>query len=79
MARERFVTRTVNLSVCEVLCMDTTTAEAKVCTFEIGGGLTEEKALLKAVQKLYETDTFKCVAISISKITKIATSLKLCQ
>lgn len=64
MARERMVTRTVELSVCEVMCMDTTTAEVKICTFEIGGGLTDEKALLKAIRKLAETATFKCVAIS---------------
>ena len=64
MARERMVTRTVELSVCEVMCMNTKTAEVKINTYEIGGGLTDEKALLKAVKKLYETDTFKCVAIS---------------
>ena len=64
MARERMVTRTVELSVCEVMCMDIKTAEVEVCTFEIGGGLTDEKALLKAVRKMAETDTFKCVAIS---------------
>ena len=64
MARERMVTRTVELAVCEVMCMDTTTAEVKLRTFEIGGGLSDEKSLLKAIKKLYETDTFKCVAIS---------------
>ena len=64
MARERMVTRTVELSVCEVMCMNTTTAEVEIRTFEIGGGLSDEKALLKAIKKLHETDTFKCVAIS---------------
>lgn len=68
MARERMVTRTVELSVCEVMCMDTTTAEVKINTYEIGGGLTDEKALLKAIKKLHETATFKCVAIS--KVTQ---------
>lgn len=68
MARERMVTRTVELSVCEVMCMNTTTAEVKINTYEIGGGLTDEKALLKAIRKLYETNTFKCVAIS--KVTQ---------
>lgn len=67
MARERMVTRTVELSVCEVMCMNTTTAEVQIRTFEIGGGLTDKDALLKTIKKLYETDTFKCVAIS--KIT----------
>ena len=64
MARERMVTRTVELSVCEVMCMNTTTAEVEIRTFEIGGGLSDEKALLKTIKKLHETDTFKCVAIS---------------
>lgn len=68
MARERMLTRTVELSVCEVMCMNTVTAEVKINTYEIGGGLTDEKALLKAFKKLYETDTFKCVAIS--KVTQ---------
>ena len=64
MARERMVTRTVELSVCEVMCMDTVTAEVKIMTYEVGGGITEEKALLKAIKKMHETDNFKCVAIS---------------
>lgn len=68
MARERMVTRTVELSVCEVMCMNTTTAEVEIRTFEIGGGLTDEKPMLKAIKKLHETATFKCVAIS--KVTQ---------
>lgn len=64
MARERMVTRTVEVSICEVMCMDTTKAEVQIHTFEIGGGLTEEKAILKAIKKAHETDTFKCVALS---------------
>lgn len=64
MARERMVTRTVELSVCEVLCLNTTTANPEIRTYEIGGGITDEKALIKTIQKLYDTDTFKCVAIS---------------
>lgn len=64
MARERMVTRTIELSVCDVMCMNITTAEVKINTYEIGGGLTDEKAILKAIKKLYETDNFKCVAIT---------------
>lgn len=64
MARERYVTRTVELSVCEVMCMDVTTAEVKINTYEVGGGITENGALLKAIKKLHETDDFKCVAIT---------------
>lgn len=64
MARERMVTRTVELTICEVMCMDTTTAEVKINTYEVGGGLSDHKALLKAIRKAHETETFKCVAIS---------------
>lgn len=67
MARERMVTRTVELSVCEVMCLNTKTAEVSVKDFEIGGGITDEKTLLKLVKKLHETDNFKCV--SITKVT----------
>ena len=64
MARERMVTRTVEVSVCEVMCMDVVKAEVIMRTFEIGGGITEEKALLKAIQKANDTPTFKCVTIT---------------
>lgn len=64
MARERMVTRTVELSVCDVMCIDTTTAEVQIRTFEVGGGITDNNALLKAIKKANETDTFKCVVIN---------------
>lgn len=63
MARERMVTRTVELSIAEVMTLDITTAEVGIMYYEIGGGLTDEKAILKAVKKLHETDTFKCVSL----------------
>lgn len=63
MARERMVTRTVELTIAEVMTLDTTTAKVETIAFEVGGGLTDEKAVLKAVKKLHETDTFKCVAV----------------
>ena len=63
MARERIVTRTVELTIAEVMTLDTTTAKVETIAYEVVGGLTEEKAVLKAVKKLHETDTFKCVAV----------------
>lgn len=63
MARERMVTRTVELTIAEVMTIDTSTAKVETIAYEIGGGLTDEKAILKAVKKLHETDTFKCVAV----------------
>ena len=56
------VTRTVELSIVKVMCLNTTTAQVETVSYEIGG-LTDEKAILKAVKKLHETDTHKCVAI----------------
>lgn len=64
MARERMVTRTVNVSKVEVLCMDTEKAEVVVKVYDIGGGLTDENLILKAIKKQHETDTFKCVKVS---------------
>ena len=63
MARERMVTRTVELTIAEVMTLNVTTAEVKTIAYEVGGGLTDEKAVIKAVRKLHETDTFKCVAV----------------
>ena len=63
MARERMVTRTVELTIAEVMTLNVTTAEVKTIAYEVGGGLTDEKAVLKAVRKLHENDTFKCVAV----------------
>ena len=71
MARERMVTRTVELTIAEVMTVDTTTAKVETIAYEIGGGLTEEKAILKAVKKLHETDTFKCVSVVSVTIKEI--------
>ena len=71
MARERMVTRTVELTIAEVMCLDTNTAEVSIKSYEIGGGLTDEKAILKAVKKLHETDTFKCVSLQGVKVQEI--------
>lgn len=63
MARTRMVTRTINVTVVEAMCVDTQTAEVTVKSLELTGEtFTDEKAL-KALKKEYETDTFKVVAI----------------
>ena len=71
MARERMVTRTVELTIAEVMTLDTTTAEVRVIAYEIGGGLTDSVSILKAVKKLHETDTFKCVAVQSVSVKEI--------
>ena len=63
MARERMITRTINVTVIEAMCVDTLTADVTLKELELTGEtFTEEKAL-KALKKEYETDTFKVVTI----------------
>ena len=63
MARVRMVTRTINVTAVEAMCVDTMTAEVSIKTLELTGEtFTEEKAL-KALKKKYETETFIIAAI----------------
>ena len=71
MARERMVTRTVELTVASVMCLNTATAQVETVAYEIGGGLTDEKAILKAVKKQHETDTHKCVSVVSVTVNEI--------
>lgn len=63
MARERMVTRTVQVTECKVMVANTETMMVNTLVCEIGGGITDTAALLKAVKKAHETATEKCVAI----------------
>lgn len=63
MARERMVTRTVNLTVAEVMTVNTTTAEVLTVTVEVSGGLSTDKEIFKAVKAAHETDDVKCVKV----------------
>ena len=57
------VTRTINVTECEVMCVDVTTAETAIHYFELTGeSYTPEKAL-KELKKHYETDTLKLVVV----------------
>ena len=68
MARVRMVTRTINVNVLEVMCVDTTNSEVTTKQFELTGEtLTNEKAL-KLLKKEYETETFKLVAIQKTEV-----------
>lgn len=64
MARERMVTRTVDLTIAEVMAVDTETAEVNIIRCELGGGFADKTAILKYAKRLYDTDTFKCVAVN---------------
>ena len=62
MARKRMVTRTVMQTTAEVMTLDVITAEVQVLPYDIGGEYND-KELLKKLQKLFQTDTFKLVHI----------------
>lgn len=63
MARVRMVTRTVVVTVVEVMCVDVTTAQVQINEIEVSGSYTDNEVLLKAIKKQHENDSFKCVAV----------------
>lgn len=76
MARTRMVTRTINVTVIEAMCVDTSTAEVSIKELELTGEtFTEEKAL-KALKKEYETGTFKVVTIQSMNVHEEMYGLK---
>ncbi len=76
MAKTRMVTRTINVTVVEAMCVDTSTAEVTVKSLELTGEtFTTEKAL-KELKKEYETDTFKVVAIQKMEVHEEMYGLK---
>lgn len=63
MARERMVTRTVEVSTIEVMCLNVETCEVSTQNFELSGYYDDFNVALKSVRKLYETDKFKVVTV----------------
>lgn len=68
MAREKMVTRTVTQTTAEVMTIDVTTAEVQIREYTIGGSYESNEILLKKLQKLFQTDTFKLVNINTTKV-----------
>lgn len=76
MARVRMITRTINVTTIEAMCVDTSTTEVSIKELELTGEtFTEEKAL-KAIKKEYETDTLKVVTIQNMKVHEEMYGLK---
>ena len=71
MARERMVTRTVEVTVVEVMCLDVTTAEVTVVSYDISGKFSTKEDVLKSLKKVYETDTYKVVAVQSTETKEI--------
>lgn len=68
MAREKMVTRTVTQTTAEVMTIDVTTAEVQMREYIIGDAYDTNEALLKKLQKLFQTDTFKLVHINSTTV-----------
>ncbi len=76
MARTRMITRTINVTVIEAMCVDTLTAEVSIKELELTGEVFTEEKALKSLKKEYETDTFKVVAIQSMNVHEEMYGLK---
>ena len=64
MARERIVSRTINVLCATVLCVEVSTATTKNVELELTGvGELTSDQILKALRKEYETDNLKVVTV----------------
>ena len=61
---ERMVTRTINVTIVDAICMNIETVETSIRSLELTGETYNASTALKALKKEYETDTFKVVAVS---------------
>lgn len=62
MAKERMITRTIEVTTYSVMTLDIETAEARVIDYKITGIVNTDP--LKHLKKLHETETLKLVAIT---------------
>lgn len=76
MAREKMITRTVTQTTAEVMTIDVTTAEVQIREYTIGGTYDTNEILLKKLQKLLQTDTFKLVSINSVTVEDILLGMK---
>lgn len=72
MARERSVTRTINVTTVNAITMDIETKNVETKAFTISGDTPSNDSALKQAKKLYETSTLKIVAIeSMDTVEKL--------
>ena len=62
MANLKMVTRTIEQTNAEVMCVDTNTAQVTINSYTIGGSYTDDD-LLKKLKKLFEEDGLVLVKI----------------
>ena len=69
MARVRMVTRTIEVSVCEVMCVNISTAEVSVNTYELSGKL-DNTSILKVLSTQLD-ENIKAVAVQSVEIKEV--------
>lgn len=67
MARKRMVTRTIESTKVTVMALEVETAEVCNKTYNLSGIYDNDAKLLKAVQKVYDSDTIKNVHVVASE------------
>ena len=70
MARERMITRTVEFTEAEVMCVNVNAADVAIRTFIVTGTYENSEKLMKALKKAYETDEFKLVNLQDVRVTE---------
>lgn len=66
--RKPMITRTIETTVFEVFCIDTTTQKTETRTFTFSGRVKDTDKALKKLRKENETDTFKLVYVVNSRL-----------
>ena len=70
MANVKMVTRTIEQTTADVMCVDTNTAQVTINSYTIGGTYTDED-LLKKLKKLFEVDDIVLVKIESQHIEQL--------
>ena len=71
MARERMVTRTVEVNTFEVMTVNVETADVQIREFKLGGEYDKKKDALTLLKKQYETETLKLVNITAHSVETV--------
>ena len=71
MARERMVTRTVEVNTFEVMTVNVETADVQIRGFKLGGEYDKKKDALTLLKKQYETETLKLVNITAHSVETV--------
>jgi len=58
------------------MCLEVTTADVQVNWYELSGTYDTNEAVLKALRKVYETETFKVVAVQETKEKEVLYGMK---